>query len=214
MHSDRDGEGGHGGGTSVSAERVPSAADLQPAGSVRVEADEWERRALEVATNFAADGVDGLLLREALLAFTFDDESGSRWVYDGADWWRVADGAWVGGRPIGPLVPQPFRVEVLAPDERERALVEGAEGSAALVLQREEVGLDDRPVDPSEEPYQPTNVVPDVGLDAWHVPDPLGAPSAHLDPGLDVMVLSWEVSGWAQIRCSNGWEAWVDARLL
>jgi hypothetical protein len=61
--------------------------------------------------------------------------------------------------------------------------------------------------------YRQTHVVPTEGLPAWAGPDGSAAPAATLDPGLDVMVLG-EQGAWAHIRCSNGWEAWVDARRL
>jgi hypothetical protein len=61
--------------------------------------------------------------------------------------------------------------------------------------------------------YTQTHVVPAEGLPAWAGPDGSGPPAANLDPGLDLMVL--ESRGeWAHIRCSNGWEAWVDGRRL
>jgi hypothetical protein len=61
--------------------------------------------------------------------------------------------------------------------------------------------------------YSQTHAVPNEGLPAWAGPDGSGPPAANLDPGLDVMV--FESRGqWAHIRCSNGWEAWVDARRL
>jgi hypothetical protein len=61
--------------------------------------------------------------------------------------------------------------------------------------------------------YTQTHVVPTEGLPAWAGPDGSVPPAANLDPGLDVMVL--ESRGeWAYIRCSNGWEAWVDGRRL
>jgi hypothetical protein len=61
--------------------------------------------------------------------------------------------------------------------------------------------------------YSQTHAVPSEGLAAWSGPDGSGPPAASLDPGLDVMVL--ESRGeWAHIRCSNGWEAWVDGRRL
>jgi hypothetical protein len=37
---------------------------------------------------------------------------------------------------------------------------------------------------------------------------------ARLDPGLAVQVLEQRPEGWAQVRCSNGWAAWVDGRSL
>jgi hypothetical protein len=61
--------------------------------------------------------------------------------------------------------------------------------------------------------YRQTHVVPTEGLPAWAGPDGSAAPAANLDPGLDVMVLV-EQGAWAHIRCSNGWEAWVDVRRL
>jgi hypothetical protein len=61
--------------------------------------------------------------------------------------------------------------------------------------------------------YRQTHVVPTDGLPAWAGPEGSGAPAANLDPGLDVMLLESR-DEWAHIRCSNGWEAWVDARRL
>ena len=61
--------------------------------------------------------------------------------------------------------------------------------------------------------YAQTHVVPTEGLPAWLGPDGSVAPAANLDPGLDVMVIDVHAD-WAHIRCSNGWEAWVDHRRL
>jgi hypothetical protein len=61
--------------------------------------------------------------------------------------------------------------------------------------------------------YTQTHVVPTEGLPASSGPDGSAPPAANLDPGLDVMVLERR-GEWAQIRCSNGWEAWVDGRRL
>lgn len=58
-----------------------------------------------------------------------------------------------------------------------------------------------------------THAVPAGGLDARAAPDAGTLVEHRLDAGLDVMVLE-EVSGWARVRCSNGWEAWVDGRQL
>ncbi|MEU1308125.1 hypothetical protein ABZ419_04395 [Streptomyces cinnamoneus] len=60
--------------------------------------------------------------------------------------------------------------------------------------------------------FDPTHVVPKDGLDAWAVPDPT-VPSVPLDPLLPVQLLS-RLGDWGQVLCSNGWSAWVDARLL
>ena len=61
--------------------------------------------------------------------------------------------------------------------------------------------------------YSPTHYAPAGGLPAYTAPDPTQAPVAQLDPGLDVQLLERRAD-WAHIVCSNGWEAWVDARRL
>jgi hypothetical protein len=61
--------------------------------------------------------------------------------------------------------------------------------------------------------YSQTHVVPTEGLPAWAGPDGSAAPAANLDPGLDVMLIELRAD-WAHVRCSNGWEAWVDGRRL
>ncbi len=58
-----------------------------------------------------------------------------------------------------------------------------------------------------------THVVPRRGLPAWATPDPTYPAVAGLDPGLGVHLVGWW-GEWAHIRCSNGWEAWVNGRLL
>ncbi len=61
--------------------------------------------------------------------------------------------------------------------------------------------------------FTPTHVVPAAGLDARSQADPNEVPVARLDPWLEVEVLrTW--GAWAEIVCSNGWRAWVDARPL
>jgi hypothetical protein len=68
----------------------------------------------------------------------------------------------------------------------------------------------------SQEPnaWRPTHTAPDLGLEAWSAPGGAGAAVvAKLDPFLEVAVDEW-TGGWARIVCSNGWSAWVDARLL
>jgi SH3-like domain-containing protein len=50
-------------------------------------------------------------------------------------------------------------------------------------------------------------------MDAWEVPDPAAAASSELEGGVEVQVA--ETSGeWAKVVGENGWEGWVDGRLL
>ncbi|WP_035795492.1 SH3 domain-containing protein [Kitasatospora mediocidica] len=57
-----------------------------------------------------------------------------------------------------------------------------------------------------------THVVPPDGLPTWAEPDP-GHPTARLDALLPVQLAKLR-GDWAQVRCSNGWTAWLDGRLL
>ncbi|MFJ3583160.1 hypothetical protein ACIPPS_13145 [Streptomyces sp. NPDC090127] len=60
--------------------------------------------------------------------------------------------------------------------------------------------------------FRPTHVVPRDGLPAWEAPDP-GLATVPLDAFLPVQ-LTQRVGDWGEVLCSNGWSAWVDARLL
>ncbi|MFF6900345.1 hypothetical protein [Streptomyces hydrogenans] len=60
--------------------------------------------------------------------------------------------------------------------------------------------------------FSPTHVVPRGGLPAWQTPDP-GYPTVPLDAFLPVR-LTERTGDWGRVLCSNGWSAWVDARLL
>ncbi|WP_051804668.1 hypothetical protein [Streptomyces griseus] len=55
-------------------------------------------------------------------------------------------------------------------------------------------------------------MVPRGGLPSWETPDP-GFPTAPLDAFLPVR-LTERAGDWGRVLCSNGWSAWVDARLL
>lgn len=58
-----------------------------------------------------------------------------------------------------------------------------------------------------------THRAPREGLDAWPNPDPAAPPSSELEGKVEVQVV--ESSGeWAKVRGENGWEGWVDGRLL
>ena len=39
-------------------------------------------------------------------------------------------------------------------------------------------------------------------------------PDLALPPGLGLMVVEWDPSGWARVVASNQWSAWVDGRQL
>ncbi|MFD5765444.1 hypothetical protein ACFWIN_06435 [Streptomyces sp. NPDC127049] len=60
--------------------------------------------------------------------------------------------------------------------------------------------------------FRPTHVVPRGGLSAWQAPDP-GRPTVPLDAFLPVRLVE-RTGDWGRVLCSNGWQAWVDARLL
>ena len=61
--------------------------------------------------------------------------------------------------------------------------------------------------------WTPTHRAPEGGMACWATPDVTGPVVATLDAGLDVQVLERQAQ-LAHVVCSNGWSAWVDARLL
>lgn len=61
-------------------------------------------------------------------------------------------------------------------------------------------------------PFAPTHRVPPEGIPAWATPDPAGT-STQLAGGLDLLVVQ-RIGDWAEVRASNGWSGWVDARRL
>ncbi len=58
-----------------------------------------------------------------------------------------------------------------------------------------------------------THRAPGEGMDAWSNPDPATAPSSELEGRVEVAVVT-TAGEWAQVRAENGWEGWVDGRLL
>ena len=58
-----------------------------------------------------------------------------------------------------------------------------------------------------------THQVPPDGLSTWPSPDPALPEGPRLAPTLGVRVTERR-GDWANIVCSNGWAAWVDARRL
>jgi tetratricopeptide (TPR) repeat protein len=62
-------------------------------------------------------------------------------------------------------------------------------------------------------PGGPTHVVPAQGMAFWSNPDGTQLPNGRLSPHLELMVVSTS-DAWALVRASNGWQGWVDGRLL
>ena len=161
--------------------------ELRVAEHVRLSPREWENRAAQVRAALEVDEIPTAELVDVLREFTFTDELGASWYYDGQRWSTWLDGAWRDATPSGALRMNPFSLEtVIVPPEPEVPA----------------------PV------YLATHAVPMPGLPAWVEPDPGQQPAHTLDAGLDVMLLDIREDGWAKIECSNGWRAWVDGRLL
>lgn len=58
-----------------------------------------------------------------------------------------------------------------------------------------------------------THRAPREGLDAWTSPDPGANPASEVAGRVELTVV--ETTGaWARVRGQNGWEGWVDGRLL
>jgi hypothetical protein len=65
----------------------------------------------------------------------------------------------------------------------------------------------------AEGAFTATHLTPDAGSDTWTAPDPSRQPDNRIEGGQPVQVLE-ETTGWAHVRCTNDWEAWVDASKL
>ena len=61
--------------------------------------------------------------------------------------------------------------------------------------------------------WAPTHRAPPEGMDAWKMPDPSAGPGDELAGKVELIVLE-EAGAWAKVRGENGWEGWVDGRLL
>ena len=61
--------------------------------------------------------------------------------------------------------------------------------------------------------WMPTHTTPPAGMQAWDVPDPSRPVAIQLPPNLDLVVES-STGAWARVRAVNGWQGWVDGRLL
>jgi len=58
-----------------------------------------------------------------------------------------------------------------------------------------------------------THRAPGEGMDAWNTPDPAAQPSSELEGRVEVQLVA-ATGEWAHVRGENGWEGWVDGRLL
>lgn len=58
-----------------------------------------------------------------------------------------------------------------------------------------------------------THRAPREGMDAWSTPDPADQPASELDGGVAVQLIA-TAGEWANVRGNNGWEGWVDGKLL
>jgi hypothetical protein len=61
--------------------------------------------------------------------------------------------------------------------------------------------------------WKATHRTPREGIDAWNSPDPAVAPASELEGRVEVQLMD-TAGEWARVRGQNGWEGWVDGRLL
>ena len=184
---------------------VPVTLQLVPRDGPGITPVEWETRAKRVAEALAEDEFPPDQLPDTLRELTLRDEAGWTWCFDGSQWWVWDGAAWSERVPTGILQLLPFTMEtheeVPAPEETRAA--------AATRLRRRRA-----PAVASGGRYAPTHRVPAAGMAAWSRPDGALQPEHALAAGLDVMVTEQRPDGWAHVRFSNEWEAWVDGRLL
>ena len=67
--------------------------------------------------------------------------------------------------------------------------------------------------DSHERLWRPTHLAPAGGMPAWSTPVGAGVPTARIDAGVELQVLT-RAGQWAHIVCSNGWSAWVDGAAM
>jgi hypothetical protein len=61
--------------------------------------------------------------------------------------------------------------------------------------------------------WMPTHLVPAAGMAFWDAPHP-SRPTAGQVPGNTELSVDATAGDWAQVRAGNGWQGWVDGRLL
>ena len=74
-------------------------------------------------------------------------------------------------------------------------------------------GVEPAPPPAPRDEFHPTHRAPSSGLATRERPDPGRRPNNRIEAGLDLQLIE-RADGWARVRCSNGWETWVDGRYL
>jgi hypothetical protein len=166
-------------------------AEFRVAEGVRFTPLQWEARAAETRAALAEDEIPAADLYDVIRTFMFAGPDGRTWCYTGEQWLTWSGSQWTAGQPPDTLSMRPFKMEFVT-----------VQADAPVIESRDDTG------------YRPTHVVPISGLDARPTPDAVLPPSSRLDAGLDVEVEDWRDDGWAHVVCSNGWDTWVDGRLL
>jgi hypothetical protein len=170
--------------------------EVRLTGTARVAPDVWEAHVTRLEFYESPEGLAEF--RAALRDLDLRDEADQAWSFDGTGWWRWDGYTWIGGRPTSSLVLSSISLDVPVPhvpDAARNALGPAPSGLPA----------------PG---FTSTHRVPVDGMPVWTEPDPTAAPTAVLDPNLELMAVEWRPDGWTRIVCSNMWSGWVDGRLL
>lgn len=180
-------------------------------------AADWSAHAVQLRASLIEEGYTpdeaDAGLREAFGGITFADEQAARWRHDGRQWWLWAGTAWQTGTPSHLKFDElSFDVDnsELVPDSLFAVPPEDFDFDADL---DDDFEVGSASVEtPVVAGFRPTHRAPGTGLQTW--PEAGAAqPGPMLEPKLLVEVVRvW--GEWAQIRCSNGWTAWVDHRAL
>ncbi len=65
----------------------------------------------------------------------------------------------------------------------------------------------------SEAAWAATHRTPREGMDTWTAADAGAPPGPELEGRVEVQLVA-SAGDWAKVRGENGWEGWVDGRLL
>lgn len=118
-----------------------------------------------------------------------------------------------------PLIPESPIASPIIPDTpsfREEAHLDPAVGREGAVVSQE-ADADIEPAPAASEAggasFKATHTIPRTGLPMWAEPDPSQPALATLAAGTEARATE-ERGQWVKIELANGWEGWVDARLL